>query len=110
MFESIALERFKNRTYQHLIAIWPEECKSLGEEAVRASIQEGLTKARSYGLNSELDVARYIDLIYTLGDSFDCNPELPWAGAILRDDSLAPGQRLDALYDEAEEKLENGQI
>lgn len=63
---------------------WPETCASLGAEAVRARVERGVTRARSYKLDAEGDIGRYVNTTFALGADFDSDDRYPWAGPILR--------------------------
>ena len=85
---------FERRVRVHLEETQPELHDELGEETVRASIQWGIERALGHGLESEYDIARYIDAMYALGPEFDADPELP------------PRARMDVIGWRIEELLE----
>ena len=56
----------------------------------------------SYGVESEYDVSRYLNLMVVFGDDFDTDPAHPWASDILTLEGGCGGTvRMDALYEEA---------
>ena len=90
----------------HAHEVWAEECAERGEEGVQATVRMGVERSRPYGLVAEYDVGRYIDLMFAFCDDFDESPRTPWARAILKDGSLSPRERMDALWARAEHELE----
>jgi hypothetical protein len=93
---------FEDRMVVHLRKFFPELCTSLGEDATRARISEGIRRAKAYRIVAERDVCRYIDLTFALGPDFDRDEALPWARQILNDPGLTdPSQKTRRLYDAA---------
>ena len=67
-------------------------------------IRYGVERAGSYGIGTERDVCKYIDLMFAFGRDFDKNQDLPWASRILEDDTLkSPTVKTERLF--AEGKL-----
>jgi hypothetical protein len=94
-----AAERFALVAAKHLKQVLPEECAEMGDTAVRDSIDLAIRKAESYGIHEQLDILVYLNLMYVLGFDFDTDPELPWAGELLRDKELDPGSKVELLWD-----------
>jgi hypothetical protein len=93
------LQEFEDKTYVRLLAYKPGECASLGEAAVRLSIRQGMQKAMACGISREVDIARYINIMYTLGHDFDADPRYPWAAEILNDGTLKGESKVQQLCD-----------
>lgn len=71
-------------------------------EVLFSAAQEGITRAENYGLQSERELFHYCQLCVMLGGAFDTDPALPWAAAILRDESyLNSAEKLDDLWNAA---------
>ena len=87
------------RILKHLKGVFPRECRRRGEASVRASVRAGIAAGRAYGLTDDYDVSRYVDLMFIWSDDFDTDPRTGWARAILTDDSLRPGEKLDLLME-----------
>jgi len=94
-----AQEGFECRVRAHLRRVFRRQCEQIGEPAVRESIRRGIKVAGTYGVKTEYDVVRFIDLEYILCEGFDINPEMPWTAGILNDEDLTPAQKLDRLYE-----------
>jgi hypothetical protein len=103
------LKDFEDRMILHLNQFFPDQCEKLGEEGTRGAIRYGFERARKYGLATESDLAKYLNLMFTFGRDFDTDPNLPWVAAILkaRDDST-PSKRMARLYEKAVEREAEG--
>jgi hypothetical protein len=98
---------FENNTLVHLRKHWPERCDTLKESGVRSSIQEGITRAKQYGIESEYDILRYINHMYALGFDFDDNEAYPWAKEILTDEHLNAAERMEQLSAKTQVELQS---
>lgn len=95
----LLVERFENRMVEHLQRCFPRKCAALTESGVRAEIRHGIQKARDYGLENELEVCKYINLMFIFGRDFDIQEE-PWASACRHaGDRRAFQQNWDEAYD-----------
>jgi len=100
---------FEDRMVLHLKEFFPDQCRMLGEKDTRAAIRNGMERAETYGLGTESDLAKYLNVMFTFGRDFDTDPELPWASAILNArDGSAPSERLARLYKVAVDKESEG--
>lgn len=101
-FEQAAIHNFENRLLEHLKEFFPRHCEILGDEQVRKVIRLGIERAEQYEVVSERDLHLYVGLMFMLGSYFDQDPQLPWAGKILKDeDVVEPSDRIDKLHDRA---------
>jgi len=102
VFEERALREYEDRLCARLLEQYPEEAGMLGEERLRMLVQDGVSRSARYGLESERDVALFIDLMLFLGPRFDEDPRLSWASNILNDEFIIdPGLRIDTLHEQA---------
>jgi hypothetical protein len=99
------MNSFEDRMVEHLNQFFKAKTKPMGEEAVRQSIRDGVGRASGYFVESERDVARFIDLKFALHQEWDTQPEMDWAKKILDDMSLAGEQKMDQIYQELPERL-----
>lgn len=74
---------------------YPDTCAPMTDEDLDARIEHGMARSASYGIDSADDVARYIDLTFQLGPSFDT--ELDWARSILHRRDFTGRIRIDVL-------------
>ncbi len=101
-FEQAAIHNFENRLLEHLKEFFPKHCEILGEDQVRKVIRLGIEQAEQYEVVSERDLHLYVGLMFMLGSYFDQDPQLPWAGKILKDEDIVdPSDRIDKLHDRA---------
>lgn len=102
--EAASMRAFEVRTYRHLEQYFPRHCLLLGKEGMLSVIRLGCRKAEIYGFTAECCVRSYIEFMCLLGSHFDNDPLLPWAGAVLREETgryqIARGDRLyDMIWD-----------
>ena len=103
------LKGFEDRMVEHLNEFFPDQCETLGEPDVREAVQYGIDRAGSYGITSERDVCKYLNLMFTFGRDFDVDPRLPWAAAILNaGDVTDPTRKIERLYTEAMDNAHEG--
>lgn len=108
VFREPAINDYMKRTVIHLNERFPEKCEALGEAKVQETVKYGIQRSASYGITTEGDVRRYIDLMLMFGPDFDQNPGLPWAASILNNKALMnPTTKVNRLYKEVkkQEKL-----
>ena len=96
-FAQDACRQFEQRVKEHLGEFWGERCARMGEEEVMRSIREAVKRAEAHGLESELDIARYIDLCYMLSPDFEDDPRTPWVAEILSSDR-PPAGKMREIY------------
>lgn len=72
-------EAFVTRASAHLRACFPRECSQLDDEQMHELVRHGLTKAFGYGIWSQQDVCKLLNLMCTFGRDFDLDPSLSWA-------------------------------
>jgi hypothetical protein len=104
-FGKIARDRFACRALAHCRRVFKENCKKMGDPAVRERIDRGIKAADGYGVRKEHDVVRYIDLMFILGDDFDTSRSSPWAKRILTCEDLGGTTKMDRLYERTEKEL-----
>lgn len=95
--DAVHLDRFKARVIDHLRELFPALVGRPAEEFDR-EIDAGIAEARSRGVISERDIARYLDLRAKLGVGFLADPEHEWIAAILADPLRVPDTHLDAIF------------
>lgn len=102
---SSAAQLFEERMVVHLQKCFPSESASLGQGGVRWMIRRGVERAPSYGITTERDTCKYIDIMMVFGRDFDVRPDLPWAAEILNDGVLRSGTaKIERLFDEAKKR------
>lgn len=105
VFREPAINDYVKRTVVHLNESFPEKCEAMGEVKVRETVQYGIQRSASYGIITEGDVRRYIDLMLRFGPDFDQDPKLPWAASILNNKALInPTTKVNRLYKEVKKQ------
>ncbi|HYO53139.1 hypothetical protein [Archangium sp.] len=100
-FSKQLLKSFEDRMVGHLWEFFPNRCKKIGDEQVRNTVHQGISRAASHGFVSERHVARYIDVMFFLGLDFDTSHESPWVANILARHNLTQEEKLQRLHDRA---------
>ena len=91
------VRRFEDRAVEHVRRYFPQQCEAVGESATRYYVTDGIQRARRYGLESEYDLLRFLNLIFGFGSDFDSRPEHTWMVDFLKDQDLWPTTRMDAV-------------
>jgi hypothetical protein len=98
-FETASWDQFAQNQLEHVRAYFPADHRMLGgDEGTLAFIYEGIERARNAGIRVFGDACRYLDLMLSLGLDFAVDPQLPFASAILDDDSTDVRTRVDLLH------------
>ena len=104
-FETQVVRLFASRALAHVKAVWPAECRELGDPALTQIIAAGIQRAAALGFSVEHDVIRFIDLNFLLAKDFESNPLASWTKPILADRALASTAKMDRLYQRMEEEF-----
>lgn len=103
------IEDFEERMIGHLERCFEEECELIGLSATKDLIRFGVDRATRFGIITERDMCKYIDLLFVFGRDLDADPELTWTTPILRNRQLkGPGEKIEALYEQAIPKAHLG--
>ncbi len=102
-FSQAAVDDYVRRVTVHLRRFFREHTDHLGPAATESAVRGGIGKAANYGLTTERDVCKFVDLMFALGHDFDTR--LPWAARILRNPLAPPTARINRAYDVAVAQL-----
>lgn len=91
----IAIQATLSRISDIICTSYPDARPQLTSEAGRKILLQQAKEAESYGLASELDIARYSITAWLLGLDFDTR--FPAMREVLSDSSLPPNQKADAI-------------
>ena len=83
VFKETALKRFEDEMVEHVKTFFPAHYISMQEKNLRATVQYGYAKAKTYGVISIRNVCLYLNNMLLLGSNFDEDPQYPWAKQIL---------------------------
>jgi hypothetical protein len=101
-FESQMAAGFEARMAAHLKRRFCNPCATMSEAALRDSVESGIQRAARYGVTTEYDLARFIDLMYAVSPEFDA---LPWAAPILNDPRTGSHPKMDEVWARAEQEV-----
>jgi hypothetical protein len=104
---------FLDRMIHHLYEIFPDRCEELGSKArVQELAHQGLERARGYGIDTEEDVALFVDIMFGIGLEFPEGEDMAWARSILEKDGLSGHGKMEFILQRLEKRLaaeESGQ-
>ncbi len=104
-FTEALLRDFENRMIRHLLRLFPSQIRSFGDLGARDTIKYGIRKAARYGIVSERDICKYVELMMEWGRDCDEDPELPWITGILNDKyPQGPAGKIECLFERAEQE------
>lgn len=98
-FEIAARKPFEDKLVTHLTKFFPAVSKKLGSAGIRKAVADGIERAARYGLRTERQACKYLDLMFTLGPRFDKDPALPWVAEILNNRAVNAGTRIDRIFE-----------
>ncbi|SRR5579884_3261361 len=97
--------QFEGQLERHLEKYFPHECRSGN---TREFVRLGIERASLHGIDTQKDVALYLNLMAMLGCMFDVDPQIPWAGEQLDSPAAAPvSARVSGVYEWALAYLDN---
>jgi len=99
--EDASWRGFEGRMFERVHTYFPKPAEQLGEIQLRVLTRYAVTRAERHLLTHERSIALYLDLMFVLGSNFDEDSQIPWAAAILADDSFpTQADRIDRLHKE----------
>lgn len=105
-FQLTSQRDFEKRLLAHVYECFPEEYENFNEQELKEIIHLGINKAESYGFDTEINICRFVDLLFILDTDFDLDEEFSWAQGILNDDKfINQDEKMESLYGELENKI-----
>jgi hypothetical protein len=97
VLSAYARENLQARMLEHARRFFPAQCKALGELEAQAFIALGVERAKRYNLDTEAEICKYLNLMFSFGREFDT--EQDWAARVLSGrDRSGQGSVIDRLY------------
>lgn len=93
-FDASVEDSLVSRIVQHLRAHHGDAVGQLPDDGLRDMVAQGLKRARKYGLAWESSLTTFVALMFEIAPNFDEHPAFQ---RILRDPSVPPDHRMDAL-------------
>jgi hypothetical protein len=101
-------KEYERRLAAHLRKHFAETCAALGDQGLGDAVRYGIQRARSYGIQAERDVVKYLNLMFVFGRDFDTDPRFPWAASMLRSTDYGPTLRINQVYSDAKARIDQG--
>ena len=95
VFERAFESAFVERVVDHLRRALPAFSGDDPNNALREAVLMWVRRAGEYGIVTEYDLVRFVDLQFVIGADFDTRRD--WAREILADVRLLPSARLDLI-------------
>jgi hypothetical protein len=96
VLQKVRIKTFEERLEDHCRRFFPRASNALGEQ-LPSAIRDAVKRANFYGFDSQRDVCKYLNLVFTFGRDFDKSTLLPWLKPILN--SSIPGPpKMAELY------------
>ena len=91
--------QFVKTMVEHLGENFPKqlEAQSVAKDDLEHFVSQGMTKARSYGIISDMDIRVFLECMVLLCPDFDEDNKHAWAGEILHNDNMEPSEKAEAL-------------
>jgi hypothetical protein len=89
-------EQFIKRIGSCYAALWPAQTTQLGG-SYQSFLLASIERARSFGIQTEGAIARFINLYFVWGPCFENRPEHAWAAKILRNPAFDGTQKVNEL-------------
>ena len=94
--------RFVTECARAAASRFPEEFQRQGEAAFFEWVRNGCDRAAGYGIETQRDILSFLEQMVLLGDDFDSNPRLSWAGRILNSTGVDGYQKTRLLCAQSE--------
>jgi len=95
---------FRLKARKNMQEFWPQKCDLLGDAALTARVNQDIEAARSWGIDDDGEILRYLNLQFAVIESHPRLDEETWAMEILSSGGMTAGQKVDALWSEAERR------
>ena len=90
---------FHRRAIAHLRAAFPGHETLRDTDRATATVDAAMERAADYGITSERDVVRFIDLEFALGTDFPDRDPTAWVRNVLEAPRQSPAERMNRIYD-----------
>lgn len=104
-FAEVSARGFTERMVQRVAGKLGVGAVPLSGDELKDRVKQAVARAVVHHITAEKDVRRFVDLTLALGERFDDDPALPWAGELL--DKASPrsaGAIVDQLCERAAEQ------
>jgi hypothetical protein len=107
VFDVDSRARFEQGIVLHFLKTYPRECRQAGgPEPVSRLVAAAVERSVAFGFTAKDQVSLFVALRFILGIDFDLDPQVPWAGQMLKSRKIRnPSLRINAIYDHMLEYL-----
>jgi hypothetical protein len=102
VFQQQMEDRLADDTLAYLREDHADALTGVPEDILRRRVRDGLRRAKTYGIESDVSFQIFVAMMFDLGPHFDSHPVV---ARLLRDPSLPADERLDALVFEASDRV-----
>lgn len=92
-----AVAQFRESAAEHARQAFPKHMRYLDADELMARVDESIERAHGFGIEKSGGMLLVLDLSFLLGNGYPDDPQIPWAGEILRQE-LNEGVKLDRLH------------
>jgi hypothetical protein len=90
-------DRFVDATVERVAREHPARYAELGPVATKALVEDGIARARTYGVEETGSVRAFIDLMVTIHPEFERSPELEGVLEVLLDEELSGEAKMEIV-------------
>ena len=101
---TLAADAFERWLVQHVNRCFPGHVRSLGANELLRALKRRRERAARY-FSADPGIITFVDLTCVFGETFDENPELPWAREILTNPKISEPERRQMLHTQARRHL-----
>lgn len=106
-FDEEAARKFRSDVTGHIAECFPDDDRVLKADDFPVFVADEIDAAKACGMETEYDIVRYVQVSFLLGSDFPTQHR--WAARILRDPELAPTDKMDLLFEEAEKLCDDSE-
>lgn len=99
VFEAAASVAFEKALVEHMRGYAPPLFEVVSEPGMHAVVRSAVERAANYGFTYEGPIRFLLELFCTLGWGADTDPQLPWIGEALQDQSEPQMLRAQRVYE-----------
>ncbi len=100
VFEKVMFTQFEDKMVGYLRSYHSNRLEHENDQEIRLLIRDGVKKAKEYGVATEWDACRFIQLLVIYGPQCDENNEN--IGSILEDESISGTSKMNAIFKKLE--------
>lgn len=96
-FSKYMFESFQVRAWKHFVLMFPKTAMKMGDFGVAELVNKCIDKAASYNIKKREDVIGFLELMGSMGEDFDTDPQHAWTLNILNIRNLSGTDKVRRL-------------